>query len=68
MQKILQKVLYFWYKITLIVLLRQQKTKRYPLKNKVKQKTIKVMAEVMETHKEYASNAKGNAALTTGRL
>ena len=24
------------------------------------------MAEVMESHKEYASNAKGNAALTTG--
>ena len=24
------------------------------------------MAEVMETHKEFASNAKGNAALTTG--
>ena len=24
------------------------------------------MAEVMETHKEYASNSKGNAALTTG--
>lgn len=24
------------------------------------------MAEVMETHKEWASNAKGNAALTTG--
>jgi hypothetical protein len=33
-----------------------------------KTKTLTIMAEVMETQKHYASNAKGNAALTTGRL
>lgn len=36
------------------------------IKNKNKEKRKRIMAEVME--KEYASNAKGNAALTTGKL
>lgn len=35
--------------------------------NKKKTKTLTIMAEVMETQKHYASNAKGNAALTTGK-
>ena len=31
-------------------------------------KTNTIMAEVMETQKHYASNAKANAGLTTGKL
>lgn len=30
-------------------------------------KTIRIMAEVMETQKHFASNAKANAGLTTGK-
>ena len=42
-------------------------TKERSKNNNKKTKTLTIMAEVMETQKHYASNAKGNAALTTGK-
>jgi hypothetical protein len=43
------------------------KTNRALNNNNQQQKTIRIMAEVMETQKHYASNAKANAGLTTGK-
>jgi hypothetical protein len=61
-----KKLTKFGTQILFLCVINARQTERSAIINNNK-KTIRIMAEVMETQKHYASNAKANAGLTTGK-